>query len=159
MKLKLDANFYDLLSAFRGCNVRYLMGGWAVSIHAQPRATQDMDIFVVSESANIEAVYEALKGFGAPLDSINKEQFLEPGTFFRIGVPPCQIDIFPEIPGVKFEACWPNRLEVPLDREGLSANFISAEDLIAAKVASGREQDIADVQAIRRVQQTKSARP
>ena len=160
MKLKLDANFYDLLSAFRGCNLRYLIvGGWAVSIHAQPRATQDMDIFVDSESANIEAVYEALKGFGVPLDSINKEQFLEPGTFFRIGVPPCQIGIFPEIPGVKFEACWPNRLEVPLDREGLSANFISAEDLIAAKVASGREQDIADVQAIRRVQQTKSARP
>src|ERR1700730_11532108 len=86
MKLKLDANFYDLLSAFRGCNLRYLIvGGWAVSIHAQPRATQDINIFVDSESGNIEAVYEALKSFGAPLDSINKEQFLEPGTFFRIG--------------------------------------------------------------------------
>ena len=61
MKLKLDSNFCDLLSAFRACNVRYLIvGGWAVSVHAQPRATQDIDIFVSSDERNIEAVYEAL---------------------------------------------------------------------------------------------------
>jgi len=157
MKLKLDGNYCDLLSAFRACRVRYLIiGGWAVSIHAQPRATKDMDIFVSPEPANIDAVYEALIRFGAPLKNMDKSQFLEPGTFFRIGAPPCQIEIFPEIPGVQFEACWPNRLEVPLDAENvLSANFISAEDLIAAKVASGREQDVADAQAIKRAQQQK----
>ena len=157
MKLKLDGNFCDLLSAFRACRVRYLIiGGWAVSIHAQPRATKDMDIFVSPESANIDAVYEALIRFGAPLKTMDKSQFLEPGTFFRIGAPPCQIEIFPEIPGVQFETCWPNRLEVPLDTESvLFANFISAEDLIAAKIASGREQDVADAQAIKRAQQQK----
>jgi hypothetical protein len=157
MKLKLDGNFYDLLSAFRACNVRYLIiGGWAVSVHAQPRATQDMDIFVSSDRGNIEAVYEALIRFGAPLKNISKGQFLEPGAFFRIGAPPCQVDIFPGIPGAKFEECWPNRVEVLLDAESaLSANVISAEDLIAAKTASGREQDLADVQAIRRAQQQK----
>ncbi len=157
MKLKLDANFCDLLSAFRTRNVRYLIvGGWAVSIHAQPRATQDMDIFVSPDRANVEAVYEALTRFGAPLTHMDKSHFLEPGSFFRIGAPPCQVDVFPGIPGVQFEACWPNRVEVVLDTEsGLSANFISAEDLIAAKVASGREQDVADVQAIRRAQAQK----
>src|SRR6266478_9261778 len=157
MKLKLDGNYCDLLSAFRACRVRYLIiGGWAVSIHAQPRATKDMDIFVSPEPANIDAVYEALIRFGAPLKNMDKSQFLEPGTFFRIGAPPCQIEIFPEIPGVQFEACWPNRLEVPLDAENvLSANFISTEDLIAAKIASGREQDVADAQAIKRAQQQK----
>ncbi len=127
-----------------------------MSIHAQPRATKDMDIFVSPEPANIDAVYEALIRFGAPLKNMDKSQFLEPGTFFRIGAPPCQIEIFPEIPGVQFEACWPNRLEVPLDSKSvLSANFISAEDLIAAKIASGREQDVADAQAIKRAQQQK----
>jgi uncharacterized nucleotidyltransferase DUF6036 len=155
MKLKLDGNFYDLLSAFRASSVRYLIiGGWAVSIHAQPRATQDMDIFVSPERSNIEAVYEALVRFGAPLKSMRQSEFLEPGTFFRVGAPPCQVDIFPRIPGVQFEECWPKRVEVLLDAEGtLSANFISAEDLIAAKIASGREQDLADAQAIRRAQQ------
>ena len=156
MKLKLDANFCDLLSAFRAGSVKYLIvGGWAVSIHAQPRATQDMDIFVSSEPENIQAIYMALLQFGAPLDNVDQRKFLEPGTFFRIGAPPCQIDIFTGIPGVQFEACWRNRLEVVLDDEGLSANFISAEDLVAAKVASGREQDIADAHAITRAQQQK----
>jgi hypothetical protein len=64
------------------------------------------------------------------------------------------VDIFPRIPGVEFEACWPNRVEVIVHAEkSLVANFISAKDLITAKIASGREQDIADVQAIRRAQQ------
>ncbi len=127
-----------------------------MSIHAQPRATKDLDIFVSPEPDNIVALYEALIGFGAPLKTSDKGRFLEPGTFFRIGTPPCQVDIFPEIPGLQFETCWPNRVEVSLDNESvLTANFISAEDLVAAKVASGREQDLADAQAIRRAQQLK----
>jgi len=154
MKLKLDSNFCDLLFAFRASSVRYLIiGGWAVSIHAQPSATQDMDIFVSPDQTNIEAVYDALIKFGAPVKNMDKSQFLEPGTFFRIGAPPCQVDIFPGIPGVQFEACWANRVEVLLDAENaLSVNVISAEDLITAKIASGREQDLADAQAIRRAQ-------
>jgi hypothetical protein len=157
MKLKLGADFCDLLSAFRAADVKYLIiGGWAVSIHAQPRATLDMDVFVSPDKANLEAVYDALLRFGAPLKNMDKRQFLEPGTYFRFGAPPRQVDIFPEIPGVEFEACWPNRVEVTVHAEkSLVANFISAKDLIAAKIASGREQDIADVQAIRRAQQQK----
>ena len=157
LKLRLGADFCDLLSAFRACSVKYLIiGGWAVSIHAQPRATQDMDIFVSPDKANLEAVYEPLLRFGGPLKNVSKSQFLGPGSYFRVGAPPNQVDIFPGIPGVQFEACWPKRLEVPLDAEGaLFANVISAQDLIASKIASGREQDLADVQAIKRAQQQK----
>ena len=154
MRLKLDDNFCDLLAAFRDGNARYLIvGGWAVSIHAQPRATQDMDIFVSPEPGNMAAVYQALLNFGAPLEQIDKQQFLAPGTFFRIGAPPCQVDIFAEIPGVEFEPCWQRRIEVTLEgKERLVANVISADDLVAAKIASGREQDLADVKAIRQAQ-------
>jgi len=63
------------------------------------------------------------------------------------------VDIFPDIPGVRFEDCWRNRVEVPL--EAGSAYFISADELIAAKEASGREQDLADIRAIQRAQQQK----
>jgi hypothetical protein len=158
MKLKLDGNFCDLLSAFHSCRVRYLIvGGWAVSIHAQPRATQDMDIFVSSDSQNLKAVYEALVQFGAPVGNMEKSQFLEHGTFFRMGLPPCQVDIFPEIPGVQFEACWPNRSVISLDAESrLCIDVISPQDLIAAKLASGRAQDLADVEAVRKAQKQKS---
>lgn len=154
MKLRLSADFSDLLRAFRACEVKYLIiGGWAVSIHAQPRATQDMDIFVSPDHANLAAVYDALIQFGAPLKDMDRSQFLKPGAYFRIGAPPNQVDVFPGIPGVQFDACWPKRVEVALDTQGdLFANVISAEDLIAAKIASGREQDLADVEAIRKAQ-------
>jgi predicted nucleotidyltransferase len=157
MKLKFDSNFCDLLRAFHSHGVKYLIiGGWAVSIHAQPRATKDLDIFVSADPVNVETVYQALAQFGAPLENMDKNQFLKPGTFFRIGAPPCQIEVFPEVPGIDFEVCWPHRVEVLLDTEdALFVNFISAEDLIAAKIATAREQDIADVQAIRRARQQK----
>jgi hypothetical protein len=67
------------------------------------------------------------------------------------------VDIFPEIPGVEFEACWANCVELLIDaQKAVKANFISVKDLIAAKVASGRQQDIADIEAIKRAQQVKS---
>jgi hypothetical protein len=87
---------------------------------------------------------------------MNKSEFLQPNTFFRIGMPPCQVDIFAEIPGVDFDACWPDRVEVLVEAKGeLFANVISAKDLIASKLASGREQDLADARAVRRAQQVR----
>lgn len=152
MKLKLDANFGDLLRFFAALKVKYLVvGGWAVSVHAQPRATMDMDILVSSEPSNLEAVYSALLRFGAPLETIDKRTFLEAGTFFRLGIPPCQIDIFTAIDGVTFEECWTNRFELQLEPEGV-AQFISVGDLIKNKLASGRPQDLADAEAIERAQ-------
>lgn len=47
--------------------------------------------------------------------------------------------ILPGIPGVDFDAAWEKRVEVVIDTAtGLKANFISADDLIASKLASGR---------------------
>ena len=75
---------------------------------------------------------------------------MEPGSFFRMGVPPAMVDILPEIAGVEFARAWLHRVQTPVDPEaGLFANFISSADLIAAKLASGRPQDIADVEALR----------
>ena len=46
------------------------------------------------------------------------------------------------IPGVKFEDCWKRRFEADFD--GLKVSFISKQDLILAKRASGRPQDLID---------------
>jgi hypothetical protein len=40
---------------------------------------------------------------------------------------------------------------------GVKTNFISADDLIASKLAAGRPQDLADVDAVRKA--TESQRP
>ncbi len=40
-------DFKELLSVFNEHRVKYLIvGGYAVAIHAQPRATKDLDLFI-----------------------------------------------------------------------------------------------------------------
>lgn len=94
-------DFKELLSLFNDHKVKYLVvGGYAVSFHAQPRATKDLDILIKADAANAAAVYAALAKFGAPLDELTPEDFIEKGKFYRIGRPPLMVDIFPEISGI-----------------------------------------------------------
>ena len=53
------------------------------------------------------------------------------------------------ISGVDFNQAWEKRVEVEIDA-GLKIPFIDADSLIAAKLASGRPEDLADVAALRR---------
>jgi hypothetical protein len=67
-----------------------------------------------------------------------------------MGRPPQAVDILPDINGVDFDEAWSRRERIVVDRvSGVKANVISADDLIAAKLASGRPQDLADVAALR----------
>jgi len=147
------------LSAFHAHGVRYLIvGGYAVIFHAQPRFTRDIDLFIKADAANAQAAYAALAEFGAALEGIRPEEFADRGSFFRFGRDPRGFDILPDLPGVDFEAAWERRVEGVVDEAtGLKAFFISRDDLIAAKLASGRPQDLADVSAIQKA--TESQRP
>jgi hypothetical protein len=50
---------------------------------------------------------------------------------------------------VDFDVAWDRRIDGIVDpASGLRANLISRDDLIAAKLVSGKPQDIADVSAI-----------
>ena len=145
-------DFKELLSALNEHNVRYLVvGGYAVSHHAQPRATKDLDIFVSPDPANAIAVFSALARFGAPLEGMRPTDFTDISNFFRMGTPPMMVDILPHIAGVDFEDAWTRRVSVGVD-DKLSVPFIARTDLLAAKVAAGRPQDLADVAAIEATQ-------
>jgi hypothetical protein len=145
-------DYKDLLSAFNAHSVRYLIvGGYAVIFHAQPRFTRDIDIFIKADPENAKATYEALAAFGAPLQDIRVEDLAEPNNFFRFGREPHAIDILPSIDGVAFDAAWEKRVEGVVDpQSGLSAYFISSADLVTAKIAAGRLQDLADVEVLRK---------
>jgi hypothetical protein len=146
----MNQDYKDLLSAFHAHGVRYLIvGAYAVIFHAQPRFTKDIDLLIKADPLNAQATYSALAAFGAPLQGIRPEDFAEQGNFFRFGRDPYGFDILPDIPGVDFEAAWERRVEGIIEpKSGLKAFFISAPDLIAAKLAAGRPQDLADVDAI-----------
>jgi hypothetical protein len=152
-------DYKDLLSAFQSHGVKYLVvGGFAVIYHSQPRFTKDMDLFIQAAPENAQATYAALADFGAPLKDITWEDFTDRNNFFRFGRDPKGFDILPSIPGVDFDDAWERRVETVIDTaSGFKASFISAEDLIASKLASGRPQDIADADAIRKA--AESQRP
>jgi len=152
-------DYKDLLSAFQSHGVKYLIvGGFAVIYHSQPRFTKHMDLFIKADLENAEVTDKALAAFGASLGGIRPEDFTDRNSFFRFGRDPKGFDILPAIPGVDFDAAWERRVETVVDTAtGLKANFTSAEDLIASKLASGRPQDLADADAIRKA--TQSQRP
>jgi len=155
------SDYRELLSILNAHRVKYLViGAYAVAIHAQPRATKDLDLLIKASPENAQAVYAALAEFGAPMKGLTSAGFAETGPFFRIGREPVGVDILTAIPGVEFDDAWPRRLEEVFDEEtNLRVNFISREDLLAAKRAAGRRQDLADVEAIEEAAKRRQRKP
>lgn len=139
----VNSDFSDLLKLFNANNVRYLViGGYAVIQYAEPRFTKDLDLWISTDAANATAVFQALKAFGAPLVGMSEADFAEEGYFYQMGVPPVRVDVLMGIPGVQFESAWEQRSTVDFD--GVLVHFISKQDLITAKRAAGRPQDLID---------------
>ena len=139
----VNSDFNDLLRIFNDHNVRYMViGGYAVVQYAEPRFTKDLDVLISTDTKNAEAIYNALKEFGAPLAGLTPKDFSEEGFFFQMGVPPIRVDVLMGIPGINFDECWGRRVEVDFD--GLNVIFISKQDLILSKRAAGRPQDLID---------------
>lgn len=138
----------ELLRAFNDHGVKYLIvGGYAFGVHAEPRATKDLDIFIRADEENSKAVFRALAQYGAPLSNLASADFMD-GTTFEIGQPPSRIDILQQIDGVTFDEAWKNRVEGLVEGE-IQAAVISRHDLIRNKLATGREEDILDVKKLR----------
>ena len=143
----VNSDFSDLLRIFNDNNVRYLViGGYAFIQYAEPRYTKDLDLWISTDSQNAAAVYKSLKEFGAPLADLTEDDFAEEGYFYQMGVPPVRIDILMGIPGMGFDNAWERRIEADFD--GLTVQFISKEDLIVTKRASGRAQDLVDADTL-----------
>jgi predicted nucleotidyltransferase len=151
----MDSNLKQLLSALNANSVKYvIIGGYAVFIHAQPRATKDLDVFIESSPANGLATYKALAEFGAPLDAFTVEDFSTPNVAATFGNPPICFDVLQRISGVEFCEVYANSIEVLIDNE-IPARYISADDLVRNKLASGRPQDLADAAAVLQKQRAK----
>jgi hypothetical protein len=143
----VNSDFTDLLRLFNAKGVRYLIiGGYAVIQYAEPRYTKDLDVWISTDTANAQAVFQALRAFGAPLAELTEADFAEDGYFYQMGVPPVRVDILMGIPGIEFEKAW--KQKVAIDFDGLLVTFISREDLITAKRASGRPQDLIDADTL-----------
>jgi hypothetical protein len=143
----LNIDYKEMLQCLLEEEVKFLLvGAYALAAHGFPRATKDIDFFVWATPDNSANLMKALARFGAPLDGITAADFSSEGVVFQIGNSPRRIDIITNISGVKFEHAYVNRAIIFL--EGLEVPVISVADLIANKRASGRLQDLADVEKL-----------
>mgnify|MGYP000911880921 FL=1 len=67
-------------------------------------------------------------------------------TVVQLGRPPRRIDLLTTIDGVEFDACFARREQVQLS--GVPLHIIGLEDFKANKLASGRLEDLADLESL-----------
>jgi Nucleotidyltransferase of unknown function (DUF6036) len=140
---QLPEDFKDFILFLNKYNVRYLLiGGWAVGIYGNPRATKDIDFLIAVDNENIENLQQTLQDFGAP--TVANKIFQEKGNVFRMGRSPIQIDLINEASGIDFESCYTRRNMIAVG--DIEISIISRDDLIKNKKASGRHRDLADVE-------------
>ena len=146
----LTQDMKELIRMFNEQGVEYLLvGGYAFGVHAQPRATKDLDLFIRADARNSNAVFKALCKYGAPIHGLTAKDFRDAKTGLQIGMPPNRIDILQQISGVTFDEAWKDHINAMI--EGDTPTYvISRENLIKNKLAAGREQDLLDVKQIQK---------
>lgn len=81
-----------------------------------------------------------------PVEIFAPKELLKEDVIIHFGSPPWRVDILTSVPGVDFEQAYESRVPLPLDE--YTAQCISKEWLIKSKRASGRTQDLLDLQSL-----------
>ncbi len=140
-------DFKEFVQALNDNNVRYLIiGGYAVAFHGHPRYTKDLDVWIELSQENGDNLVKAIAQFGFGSLGLTSEDFLEPDQIIQLGYPPNRIDILNTLKGVTFEECYKARVETTF--EGIDINFIDLDNLRKNKQATGRLQDLADLEKL-----------
>ena len=147
----MNRDFVEMLSVLSEGGVEFLIvGAHALAAHGVPRATGDLDIWIRPTVDNARRVLKALVVFGAPVESLDLSDLTASDTVFQIGIEPARIDILTGITAIDFERAWLNRIE--LDIEGQRLPILGRRELIENKRATGRTKDLADLEALQRME-------
>lgn len=145
--IRMPRDFLDLFKLLNRHGAKYLLvGGYAVVLHGSNRFTGDIDLFIERTPENAEAVCKVYHEFGLGGGEITAADFLKDGNLIRAGVEPMRLEVPNRISGVTFENCYVNRMEIEID--GVRIQVIGRDDLIANKLASGRDKDLGDVKQL-----------
>lgn len=148
--IELPDDFRDLLIELYDAGADFVVvGGHAVAFHGHPRATKDLDVLVRADPDNAARVYRALAAFGAPLHAfeVGEADFATYDGVLQIGLPPRRIDILNRATGITFDDAVAAGDAFELD--GRRIPIVGLDALLENKRAAGREQDLADLKALR----------
>jgi len=157
--------FYEgVLKALNKKGVKYVVvGGIALNLHGVPRTTADLDLMVELKNENLKKIAATFKEIyfkpKAPvaieefsdvknLEKWNKEKNMEVFTFWNSKKPYEEVDILIRNP-ISFEEADENKEIV--EAGAVRIPIISIEHLIRLKELSNREQDRADIEALKKI--------
>jgi hypothetical protein len=147
MGAKLPPDWREFFAELTAHEVRFVViGALAVAAHAEPRFSEDLDVFAQPSAANSKRLRAALISFGFGDAVPAASELAKEGPVWMLGRKPLRIDILTQISGVSWPQAWAGR--VTLDLDGLSLPVIGRADLIANKRASGRPKDLRDLDVL-----------
>lgn len=145
--MTLPQDWKEFIESLNANDVEYvIVGAQALAYHGVPRATGDLDVFVRASRENARRIVAALSDFGFGDLNIPVADFVHPDNVVQLGRAPTRIDILTGLDGVAFEDVWRDRLDTALGE--LPVHLISRENLIRNKRATGRPQDLSDIERL-----------
>jgi len=143
----LSPDFKEFIELLNAHQVEYLIvGGYALAFHGHPRYTKDIDIWIATNQENAQKMLKVLKDFGFASLSLSEQDFLAHENIIQLGFPPNRIDILTSVDGIQFAESLSESLTIEVD--GVPIHLIGIRKLIENKTASGRLQDLADVEKL-----------
>ena len=141
----LSRDFKEFIELLNKHKVKYLVvGGYAVALHGYPRYTKGLDVWIELTPENAINIMKALERFGFGSLDLKQNDFLEADQIIQLGYPPNRIDILTSLKDLTFKDCFNSRLKIEI--EGVQVNFIDIDNLKKNKRATGRLQDLADIE-------------
>jgi len=145
--MRVEKDFEEFIELLNKQKVKYLIvGAYALALYSEPRNTGDIDVFVESSKENAEKILKVLELFGFGEIGITFEDLISKNMVVQLGVPPVRIDILTSISGVKFKEAYNSKVEHKFGNS--KTYFLSKENMIINKKASGRKKDLADLESL-----------
>jgi hypothetical protein len=135
-----------------------IIGGVAVVLQAMPRFTKDLDICYSTAGPNLDALGNVLVSLKARLRGLPEEVPFVPdaGTLAQTQImclttPVGDLDLLVNPDGAPAYDTLRNRADI-MELGGGGVRIASVEDLLAMKRATGRPQDVVDVESLEAAQ-------
>ncbi len=146
---ELSTDLREFIHLLNTSRVKYmLVGAWALALHARPRYTADVDVFVERSPENAGRLMEVIEKFGFGGIGIEAADFLQVDCVIQLGRAPNRVDLLTGISGVGFDEAWEDRVTATLS--GVEVAVIGREHLIRNKRAVNRAKDRADIEWLER---------
>ncbi len=144
----LNPDFRDLIKLFTFHHVDFIVvGAYALAYLGHSRYTEDIDLWIHRSESNSNRVRTALAEFGISIDDLAARQLLQDRMLLQFGLSPHRVDILTFLDGCDFVTAHARAAQSDID--GVTVPFLSLEDYVLTKRASGRRKDIRDLEDLR----------